>query len=134
MSNPSHYEISAVHDRDIIEFLKSLDLLKEFKEGRIHCKFCETEISFQNLQCVYPKKNEIIFCCNKIKWCYLGKYEKLPEEYKSLIHKDTQTNIITTQDENNLKSSSIQQKSLITPFLPVSQVNTCQQCMSTRTG
>jgi len=28
---------------------------------------------------------------NKIKWCYLGKYEKLPEEYKSLIHKDTQT-------------------------------------------
>jgi len=30
---------------------------------------------------------------NKIKWCYLGKYEKLPEEYKGLIHKDTQTNV-----------------------------------------
>jgi len=28
---------------------------------------------------------------NKIKWCYLGKYEKLPKEYKGLIHKDTQT-------------------------------------------
>jgi hypothetical protein len=27
---------------------------------------------------------------NKIKWCYLGKYEKLPEEFKKLIHKDTQ--------------------------------------------
>ena len=30
---------------------------------------------------------------NKIKWCYLGKYEKLPEDYKRLIHKDTQTDI-----------------------------------------
>jgi len=28
---------------------------------------------------------------DKIKWCYLGKYEKLPEEYKRLIYKDTQT-------------------------------------------
>ena len=28
---------------------------------------------------------------DKIKWCYLGKYDKLPEEYKKLIHKDTQT-------------------------------------------
>ena len=27
----------------------------------------------------------------KIKWCYLGKYEKLPEQYKRLIHKNTQT-------------------------------------------
>jgi TRAP-type C4-dicarboxylate transport system substrate-binding protein len=24
---------------------------------------------------------------DKIEWCYLGKYEKLPEEYKKLIHK-----------------------------------------------
>jgi len=26
----------------------------------------------------------------KIKWCYLGKFEKLPEQYKQLIHKNTQ--------------------------------------------
>jgi len=70
----------------------------------------------------------------KIKWCYLGKYEKLPEEYKSLIHKDTQTNIVTTQRTNNLKLSSIQQKNPVTLLLSVSQANTCQQCMSTRTG
>jgi len=70
----------------------------------------------------------------KTKWCYLGKYENLSEEYKELIHKYTQTNIVTTQRTNNLNSSSIQQKSLITPFLPVSQANTRQQCMSTRTG
>ena len=44
---------------------------------------------------------------DKIKWCYLGKYEKLPEEYKRLIHKDTQTdtqNIPTRiQTTNNRK-------------------------------
>ena len=34
---------------------------------------------------------------NKIKWCYLGKYKKLPEEYKKLINKDTQTD---TQNKN----------------------------------
>ena len=67
MSKPSHYEISAVHDRDIIEFLKSLNLLKEFSEGHIYCKFCGVIITKRNLQCIYPKENEIIFCCDKIK-------------------------------------------------------------------
>jgi len=70
----------------------------------------------------------------KTKWCYLRKFGSLPEEYRELIHKYTQTNLITTQRTNNLKLSSIQQKSLVTPFLLVSQANTRQQCMSTRTG
>jgi hypothetical protein len=70
----------------------------------------------------------------KTKWCYLGKFGSLPEEYRELIHKYTQTNLVTTQRTNNLKLSSIQQKSLVTPFLLVSQANTRQQCMSTRTG
>jgi hypothetical protein len=43
---------------------------------------------------------------NKIKWCYLGKYEKLPEEYKSLIHKDTQTTHEDYGNLNKLESSS----------------------------
>lgn len=67
MSKPNRYEISAVHDRDITEFLESLNLLKEFKEGHIHCKFCGTIITLENLQCIYPKEDEIIFCCDKIK-------------------------------------------------------------------
>ena len=39
---------------------------------------------------------------NKIKWCYLGKYKKLPEELKKLIHKDTQTDT-----QNNSKSEKL---------------------------
>ena len=36
---------------------------------------------------------------DKIKWCYLGKYEKLPDAYKKLIHKDTQ-NVKETNKPN----------------------------------
>ena len=66
---------------------------------------------------------------DKIKWCYLGKYEKLPDHYKSLIHKDTQTNAVTTQTTNNLKLSSNHQKNLTSPCLPVLRANTRQRCM-----
>jgi hypothetical protein len=41
---------------------------------------------------------------DKIKWCYLGKYEKLPEEYKRLVHKDTQTD---TQNNPNTESLNL---------------------------
>ena len=41
----------------------------------------------------------------KIKWCYLGKYKKLPEDYKKLIHKDTQTDTQTTSKSENLNLS-----------------------------
>jgi len=46
---------------------------------------------------------------DKIKWCYLGKYESLPNEYKQLIHKDTQRSTQNTQKSENPKSSPIQQ-------------------------
>jgi hypothetical protein len=50
---------------------------------------------------------------NKIKWCYLGKYERLPDDYKQLIdrdtQKDTQTDTQSKVEPNNLKSSLIHQ-------------------------
>ena len=44
----------------------------------------------------------------KIKWCYLGKFEKLPEQYKQLIHKDTQH---YTQNDRNLNNLELKFKS-----------------------
>ena len=52
---------------------------------------------------------------DKIKWCYLGKYEKLPEEYKKLIHKDTQNS-----DSLKKPNSSLDLKTWNTKF-----VNAC---------
>ena len=51
---------------------------------------------------------------DKIKWCYLGKYEKLPEDYKRLIHKDTQTdtqNIVESDKPKSVFSSQTNQES-----------------------
>ena len=42
---------------------------------------------------------------NKIKWCYLGKFDKLPEDYKKSIHGDTQKDTQNVIGTNNLKLS-----------------------------
>jgi hypothetical protein len=42
----------------------------------------------------------------KIKWCYLGKYKKLPDEFKKLIHKNTQTSTQNNSRSEKLNSSS----------------------------
>ena len=44
----------------------------------------------------------------KIKWCYLGRFDKLPEHYKQLIHKDTQ---IDTRNIRNLNNEELSFKS-----------------------
>ena len=46
---------------------------------------------------------------DKIKWCYLGKYEKLSDDYKSLIHKDTQTDTQNISKSEKSKFSSSNQ-------------------------
>ena len=50
---------------------------------------------------------------NKIKWCYLGKYEVLPDEYKKLIHKDTQTDTQNNIRSENPSSSLFLRKQLL---------------------
>ena len=42
---------------------------------------------------------------DKIKWCYLGKLNKLPENYQSKIHKDTQTDTQNIYKSETPKSS-----------------------------
>ena len=58
---------------------------------------------------------------DKIKWCYLGKFEKLPEEYKLLIHKDTQADTQKNRETNNLKFSSIEQNNQNKNSAPIAQ-------------
>lgn len=67
MSKLKYQEISAVHERDLKKLLESLGLLEDVEEGRIKCNFCGNEITFDSLQCIYPKNDEIVFCCDDIK-------------------------------------------------------------------
>jgi hypothetical protein len=57
------YEISAVHDMDLEKFLADIGVLEDVNEGRVFCKFCKKKITLDNLQVVYPKGHEIVFCC-----------------------------------------------------------------------
>ena len=71
----------------------------------------------------------------KIKWCYLGKYEKLPAEYKRLIHKDTQTDTQnTTKSENlNLSSKSKKNRAGSLAWIGHEQLN-CSWCKPPKLG
>ena len=42
---------------------------------------------------------------HKIEWCYLGSYDKLPEEYKSLIRKTIHNNTQNIRQQENSKFS-----------------------------
>ena len=58
---------------------------------RVTCIRCGREGSLTKKQTVSKDKTYTYFYVehhvgDKIKWCYLGKCEKLPEEYKTLIH------------------------------------------------
>jgi hypothetical protein len=64
------HEIKAVHKNNLEEMLKGLEMLENVKEGRINCKFCGKTITLGNLGCLYPKNNEISFCCNDIE-CFM---------------------------------------------------------------
>jgi hypothetical protein len=56
-------EMQAVHDDDLIDFLKSLGVYEDILAGKEKCFFCSTVISLDNIQCVFPYDNEIKFCC-----------------------------------------------------------------------
>jgi len=66
MKKQKHFEISAVHEENLLELIKGLDLLKDLEAGIIRCKFCGKKITPQNLQSLYPENNEVIFVCDNI--------------------------------------------------------------------
>jgi len=64
------HEIKAVHEHNLEEMLKGLGMLEDVKEGRISCKFCGKTITLENLRCLYPKNDEVFFCCTDIE-CFM---------------------------------------------------------------
>jgi hypothetical protein len=60
------HEITAVHERNLEEVLKDLGLLDSVKDGNVACKFCGKKITLDNLNCIYPRDDNIIFCCDDL--------------------------------------------------------------------
>ncbi len=56
-------EVNAVLDDDFLEFLRQNGLFDEFKEGFIHCYYCDTSMTIENVFAILYLDG-IKFCCN----------------------------------------------------------------------
>ena len=58
--------IHAVHDMDLEELLKNLELLEPLEKGELRCSICGKPISRENIGCFYAEENEVKVCCADI--------------------------------------------------------------------
>lgn len=71
--------IHAVHDRDLENLLRSLNLLDDLRAGKIKCNECQCEVSEDNLGFIYPYEGKIRVCCDK-PGCFYNAVKKLSLE------------------------------------------------------
>ena len=57
-------ELQAVHDDDLQELLRSLDVYDAILEGNYQCIYCKKTITLEKLGAIIPVNNEILFACN----------------------------------------------------------------------
>ena len=58
-------KVKAVHDNDLEQFLSSIGVLDQIKEGYHYCIVCNTQITLENLGAIFPKDNKINFVCDR---------------------------------------------------------------------
>ena len=63
---PLKHKILAVHDANLDEFLRSLELYDALENGELRCNICECQVTRENLGCVYPLGDEIKVCCDRL--------------------------------------------------------------------
>jgi len=68
-------EIKAVHDKDLVTFLKSIGEYDAVMNKRRKCFFCNDIITFDNILSIFPLNNKVQYCC------------KNPECYQSLMER-----------------------------------------------
>ncbi|WP_163538332.1 hypothetical protein [Gracilibacillus sp. YIM 98692] len=60
-------EINAVYSEELEEFLDSLGVLEEIKNGEKKCYFCNSIVDVSDIQTVFPMDDDVQICCNKSK-------------------------------------------------------------------
>lgn len=68
-NNMNKGEITAVHDDDMIRFLKSIDLYQAILDGKIKCYSCNNIITMDNIQGIVTQDGEVRIYCNE-NMCY----------------------------------------------------------------
>ena len=57
--------LKAVHDDDLNELLRSLNIYNEFVHEKMKCAFCGDLVTYDNLHSLFPESGSIKLCCNK---------------------------------------------------------------------
>jgi hypothetical protein len=60
-------KIHAVSNKNLAELIRSLGLAEELEKEKLVCSFCKNKLSYENIGCIYPLKNEIRLSCNSLK-------------------------------------------------------------------
>lgn len=74
MKDIKENEINAVHEDDLLDFLKSIKEYDSIAEGKRYCYFCSEKITIENIYTIFPLENQIRYCCNKVD-CYIKSIE-----------------------------------------------------------
>ena len=57
--------LKAVHDDDLNELLRSLNIYNDFLNKKMKCAFCGYSVTYDNLHSLYPDSGSVKLCCNK---------------------------------------------------------------------
>lgn len=60
-------QLNVVHDSDLENLLRSLNVYDAIMSGQKKCLFCETNITMENILSIVPHKGTIEFICNNTK-------------------------------------------------------------------
>ena len=57
--------LKAVHDDELVEFMKALGIHSAFSRGELKCAFCKDVITWKNLHAFFPDSGAVKCCCAK---------------------------------------------------------------------
>lgn len=57
-------KMKAVHDNDLVNLLRSLNVYNDVINGKCNCLFCNQEITLDNLDSIVPYEGAIQFTCD----------------------------------------------------------------------
>lgn len=84
MDNENKEQINTVHENDLMSVLLKLGLKEKNEKKEVKCKFCKTEISFENTYSFLPESGSVnIICDNPTCITELMKYLSEKDKTKS---------------------------------------------------
>lgn len=57
-------QMKAVHDNDLNNLLKSLNVYDDVCSGKFECIFCHKKITIENIDAIVPYDNSVQFTCD----------------------------------------------------------------------